>query len=86
MKVAVWDTYVKRTDGKIMHFDILVSSATTEQQVIAFGKVYLSRKGLASVVLSSKECKFCHMEKAPEAVARSIVQNGFHILELENCG
>ena len=24
MKVAVWDTYVKRMDGKTMHFAILV--------------------------------------------------------------
>ncbi len=85
MKVAVWDTYVKRTDGKTMHFDILVPADTIESKVIAFGKVYLLRKRLASTTLSSKECRFCHMENAPDTVIQGIAQNGFDILEMENC-
>ncbi len=28
MEVSVWDTYVPRGDGKVMHFDILVPSTT----------------------------------------------------------
>ena len=34
MKVSVWDTYVEREDGKIMHFDILVSSELKNEQII----------------------------------------------------
>ena len=41
MKVAVWDTYVKREDGNIMHFDILVPDyETNEQTIFNFGKDY----------------------------------------------
>ncbi len=85
MKVAVWDTYVKRSDGRIMHFDILVPSDTTESSVIAFGKAYLSSKEFVNADLSSRECNFCHIEKAPKEVIRRIVQTGFDILEIENC-
>lgn len=45
MKVAVWDTYVKKEDGNIMHFDILVpDNLTNEQTIFNFGKDYLNTK------------------------------------------
>ena len=34
MKVSVWDTYVKREDGKLMHFDILVSDTLNDEKAI----------------------------------------------------
>ena len=45
MAIAVWDTYVKRNDGLIMHFDILVpSDMTDEKKIFAFGQNYLRSK------------------------------------------
>ncbi|WP_046745435.1 DUF2024 family protein [Kordia zhangzhouensis] len=86
MKVAVWDTYVQREDGKIMHFDILVPSETTNQYtVFEFGKHYVKSKPFRSNQLSTKECKFCHIEQATEEVIASIKKVGFHIIEMENC-
>lgn len=42
MKIAVWDTYVTRKDGKIMHFDILVDENVNDaEQVYEYGKKYL---------------------------------------------
>ncbi|NQX97822.1 MAG: DUF2024 family protein, partial [Flavobacteriales bacterium] len=42
MKISVWDTYVKRQDGLVMHFDILVNSKLTdENKIFDFGKNYL---------------------------------------------
>jgi hypothetical protein len=39
MKIAVWDTYVTRKDGKIMHFDILVDENVNDaEQVYEYGK------------------------------------------------
>lgn len=86
MKVAVWDTYVTRKDGKIMHFDILVDENTTNaDQVFEFGKTYLETVAQGGQTLTSKECSFCHIDKAPIEIENQILANGFSIIEMENC-
>lgn len=85
MKVAVWDTYVTRKDGKIMHFDILVNENDKADEVFEYGKYYLKTVSQEGQVLTSKECKFCHIDKAPEAIEKQILENGFSIIEMENC-
>ncbi|MBE8722009.1 DUF2024 family protein [Sphingobacterium pedocola] len=45
MKVAVWDTYVTKRDGQIMHFDILVEDHVVESVVYRVGARYLASKG-----------------------------------------
>ncbi|MFZ0356510.1 MAG: DUF2024 family protein, partial [Nitrososphaeraceae archaeon] len=32
MECAVYDTYVTRKDGKIMHFDVIVESSTPHEK------------------------------------------------------
>lgn len=86
MKVSVWDTYVKRENGLIMHFDILVNSdLTDETKIFNFGKNYLKSKSFKSGELTSKECVFCHIEKATEIMINEIEKNGYFIIEMENC-
>ena len=86
MKVSVWDTYVERDGGKIMHFDILVSSQLKNEQIIfGYGQEFLKSKSFRTGDLSSKECKFCHIEQASNEVINNIKNNGFHIIEMENC-
>lgn len=86
MKVAVWDTYVTRKDGKIMHFDILVDETTNDANAIfEFGKSYLKTVSQEGQPLTSKECRFCHIDKAPAQVENQIRKNGFSIIEMENC-
>lgn len=85
MKVAVWDTYVTRKDGKIMHFDILVNENDKAEEVFEYGKNYLKTVSQEGQVLTSKECKFCHIDKAPETIEKQILENGFSIIEMENC-
>ena len=86
MKVSVWDTYIYRVDGKQMHFDIVVpSNLTDETTILNFGKSYLKSKSFTTGVLTSKECKFCHIENAPEIIEAEINKNGFYIIEMENC-
>lgn len=86
MKVSVWDTYVTRADGEIMHFDILVENTVDDEQLIySYGNKYLKTKSFKTGALSSKECKFCHIEEAPEDVANKIDKDGFFIIEMENC-
>ena len=86
MKVSVWDTYVKREDGLIMHFDILVDSKLTDEtKVFGFGRNYLKNKSFKSEELTSKECVFCHIEKAIELMEKEIKTKGYYIIEIENC-
>lgn len=86
MKIAVWDSYVKREDGKIMHFDILVPSTVTDEKTIFdFGLDYLKTKPFQTNSLSSNECRFCHMEEATAEMISSIEKKGYSIIEMENC-
>ena len=86
MEVAVWDTYVKRDDGKIMHFDVLVPSDVKEENfVFDFAKQYLQKKPFKTNQISSNECKFCHIEQATQEMLINIKANGYSIIEMENC-
>ena len=86
MKIAVWDTYVTRKDGKIMHFDILVDENVNDaEQVYEYGKLYLKSVDQEGQALSYKECRFCHIDRAPIEVENQVRENGFSIIEMENC-
>ena len=68
MKIAVFDTYVQRPDGRRMHFDILVRDQSPDKDidaVLAHGRRYLAAKQLPAASLSAQECRFCHVESAP---------------------
>lgn len=86
MKISVWDTYVKRSDGAIMHFDILVPSELKDEQAIFnFGLNYLEAKPFQTKQLTVKECRFCHIEQATEEMVAVIEEKGYTIIEMENC-
>jgi len=85
MKVAVWDTYVKRKDGRVMHFDVIVEEKTKREKVFEYGKEYLKSKGEGEQELSSNECEFCHIEEASPEIEREIKEKGYYIYEMENC-
>lgn len=86
MKIAVFDTYVNRPDGRRMHFDILVPDADKQHdQVLRFGRLYLAAKGVPADTLRAEECRYCHMEQASEAVQAAVEADGFAIIELGEC-
>ena len=86
MKIAVWDTYVKKQDGIIMHFDILVPDTMKDAKVVyGFGKHYLDSKRIISDSLTAKECRFCHIEQATDEMIKDIEAKGYSIIEMENC-
>lgn len=86
MEVDVWDTYVKKKDGRIMHFDILVPSQLKDEETIyTFGKEYLQSKGQADQPLSASQCRFCHVEEASSEMVESINRMGYYIVEISNC-
>ncbi|MDT8411268.1 MAG: DUF2024 family protein [Vicingaceae bacterium] len=86
MKVAIWDTYVTKKDGNIMHFDIVVPEEVKDVDVIYnFGKNYLKTKGQEGQPLNSNECRFCHVEAIKSEWESEIKEKGFFIIEMENC-
>lgn len=86
MEVAIWDTYVVRKNGLTMHFDIVVPAAIKNKEVIyTFGKEYLQSKSEEGQPLSSRECRFCHIEQASAEMIERIQQKGYYIIEMQNC-
>lgn len=86
MQVAVWDTYVTKKDGSVMHFDIIAPDHIKDSTIIyTFGKDYLKSKNQENQPLTAKECSFCHIEKATDEMVLSIQQKGYYIIEMQNC-
>lgn len=86
MNVSIWDTYVTRKSGELMHFDIIVPHNIKDQETIfTFGKDYLQSRGEDGQQLDSRECRFCHVEEASDAMLEAIREKGYFIIELENC-
>ena len=86
MKVAVWDTYVTKKDGAVMHFDILAPEEVKDSAIIYnYGKAYLKSKGQEGQALATEECNFCHVESLRPQWEADIKQQGYFIIEMENC-
>ncbi len=86
MQVAVWDTYVTKKDGSIIHFDIIAPFEIKESSIIYnYGNIYLKDKGQEGQPLTSKECIFCHIETVKPQWKDIIIEQGYYIYEMENC-
>ncbi len=86
LTVSVYDTYVQKKQGGVMHFDILVASTEKDlEKIHGYGREYLKSKGQEGQPLTAKECRFCHMENAQGAVENSITAIGYYIIEMEGC-
>jgi len=86
MKVSVFDTYVTKKNGGLMHFDILVPAGLyNEEQVYEYGRQYLAQKGQDGQPLSTSECRFCHIEEATACMVADISQQGYCIIEMQGC-
>ncbi len=85
MKVAVYDTYVKRSNGYIAHFDIIVPDAKhSHKEVLAFGRAYLRSIQENESELTTEKCRFCHIETPTPEIIESIQKKGYFILEMED--
>lgn len=85
-KVNVWDTYVTKKNGSVMHFDIIAPAHIEDPDLIyAFGKEYLATKDQAGQPLTSRQCQLCHMENLRPEWEVHIATNGYFIIELEGC-
>jgi len=85
-KVTVWDTYVTKKDGSVMHFDIVAPEEVKDTTIIyGYGKEYLKTKGQEGQPLTSKECRRCHVREIQPQWEADIKKQGYFIIEMENC-
>lgn len=86
MKVAVWDTYVGRKNGTVMHFDIIVPATLEDRdQIFEMGRAYLKLKNEEGQPLTSEQCQFCHIEEVNPQWLEEIQSKGYYIYEMEGC-
>lgn len=85
MECAVYDTYVTKKDGKIMHFDVVVEASTSHEKAIQYGKKYLEQVGQGDQAMTQEECQFCHVQEAPPIVDKEIRERGYYIQKMEGC-
>ena len=52
---------------------------------LIYGANYLKQKAFKTEEITSNECKFCHIEQAPNDVIEKIRNQGYFIIEMENC-
>lgn len=85
MECAVYDTYVTKKDGRIMHFDVIVEANTPHEKAIEYGKEYLKSVDQGEQKMTQEECQFCHIQAAPPVVEKSIQDSGYYIQKMEGC-
>lgn len=85
-KVNVWDTYVPKKEGGVMHFDILAPVEIDDTATIyKYGEAYLKSKGQEGQPMTSKQCRLCHVETLQPAWEKDIDEKGYFIIEMEGC-
>ncbi|QLH11586.1 DUF2024 family protein [Nitrosarchaeum sp. AC2] len=84
MGFHVFDTYVKSKDGHTMHFDVITDKNNIENAII-FAKEWLNSIGEKDVVVTTKECRFCHTQSVSEEIEIEIMTNGYFIAKMEGC-
>lgn len=85
MKVAVWDTYVRKPDGAVMHFDVVVPDTIQEANIIYdYARKWLEGKIAAEAVLNTENCQFCHIEHLTTEMKAAIEASGYSIIEMED--
>jgi uncharacterized protein DUF2024 len=85
MECAVYDTYVTKKDGRIMHFDVIVEASTPHEKAIEYGKEFLQKVDQGGQKMTQEECQFCHIQEAPPMVEQSIKDDGYYIQKMEGC-
>jgi hypothetical protein len=67
-----------------MHFDVFTNTRD-DKKAIEYAKQWLTSIGEGDATVSSRECRFCHSEKAPANVEEAINKDGYFIYKMEGC-
>ena len=84
MKAAVWDSYIKKDNGNVLHFDVVVPDSRSETAIVyKYAYEYLKSKGIDSAEINVKNCQFCHIENLTDEMISDIESKGFYIIEMD---
>lgn len=82
MNVKIFDTHVRTTDGRYLHFDVLTENGD-DAQATQIATDWLTARGLPPAEISQSLCRFCHSEiGSPQAIA-AIREQGYFIITLQ---
>lgn len=84
MEIHVYDTYSRRKNGEIIHFDVFTPDAD-DDKAFEYAKNYLNEIGEDSSVLRQNNCRYCHSEIARSDVVEEIEEKGYYIYKMEGC-
>ncbi len=85
MKIDVYDTYAQDTEGKKIHFDVLVESKTSKEQAYQYALEFIKSIGSNNISLQQNMCNFCHSALSDNSTEAEIKQKGYSIIQMEGC-
>jgi hypothetical protein len=80
----VYDTYAKTSQGKTLHFDVVLDEQD-KQKALIYAKHWLESQGLEGATVTTENCYFCHSVEAPADLREQIDLFGYGIYKLEGC-
>lgn len=84
MNIQVFDTHVTTSDGRYVHFDVLVQPQDAER-ACAFAGQFLASRGISADQIRQQSCQFCHSEIGTPDVIAAIQAQQFAIIPLQGC-
>ena len=82
VKIAVFDTYVLRPDGRKMHFDILVRDQPSDKElgtVLAHGRRYLAAKEVPAESLSAQQQEIMALAELQNRAMDTLLLNNTYV-------
>ena len=84
MNVQVFDTHVTTSDGRYLHFDVLVQPEHAGNAK-RFAAQFLASRGVSADQIRQQSCAFCHNEIGTPAVIAAIEAQQYAIIPLQGC-
>jgi hypothetical protein len=85
MQLDVFNTYVTRDDGVVMHFDVLMPKGSASEHAQSNALDWLQTIGITANQVLLDSCQYCHSEDATPEIERDVQQQGYFILQMEGC-
>lgn len=80
----VFDTYAKTSQGRIMHFDVVMVEKDASK-ALEYARQWLGGIGHPDAVVTQENCIYCHSAEAPKALQDEIAKQGYAIIKMEGC-
>ena len=83
-QLHVFDTYAKTTQGRLMHFDVILDEKNTDK-ALRYAKEWLVSVGFQDAIVTQDNCLFCHSVETSPEWQKQIDQQGYAIYKMEGC-